>query len=127
MALSRRRLLALAAAAGSGCIEDAGRDCPGSTYRLRLRPAATVTDPLPLDAGDLSTAANAVVETAIDGEHVETCVAWDGSPGPSAGLREVGERVEAHADVSLAGRREDVRLDAVRGESGYRLELEIET
>lgn len=127
MAPTRRRLLGtVLAAAGGGCIEDPGRDCPGATYRLRMRPAGAVEDPLSLSAASLSTAADAVVEAAIDDEHVETCVTWDGTPGPSAGLREVGERIERHAGVSLADRRRDVRLDAVRGGSDYRLELVIE-
>ena len=126
MAPTRRRLLVGLGAVGGGCVEAPGRDCPGATYRLRMRPADTVEDPLPLPAASLSTAADAVVEAAIDDAHVENCVTWDGSPGPSAGLREVGERIERHAGVSLADRRRDVRIEAVRGESSYRLELEIE-
>jgi hypothetical protein len=127
MALGRRRLLGVVlAAAGAGCIESPGRDCPGATYRLRLSPADGVENPLSLDAGSLSTAGNAVVEAAIEDEHVESCVTWEGSPGPSEGLREVGERIEARAGVSLADRTADVRLDAVRGGSSYRLVLEVE-
>jgi hypothetical protein len=126
MALSRRRLLGLAAVAGAGCIENPGRDCPGATYRLRLSPTGGVEDPLGLEPASLSTAGNAVVEGAIKDEHVESCVSWEGSPGPSAGLREVGERIERHASVSLSDRTGDVRLDAVRAESSYRLRLAIE-
>ena len=124
---SRRRLLWVClAAAGGGCLEAPGRDCPGATYRLRLSPADDAADPLSLPSGDLSAAGNAVVEAAIADAHVETCVDWDGSPGPSAGLREVGERVAAHAGVSLADRTADVKADAVRDGAAYRLRLAVE-
>ena len=124
---SRRRLLCVClAAAGGGCLEAPGRDCPGATYRLRLSPADEVDEAVSLDADSLSTAGNAVVETAIEDVHVETCVDWDGSPGPSAGLREVGERVAAHAGVSLADRTADVAVDAVRDGAAYRLRLAVE-
>jgi len=121
--VSRRALLGVAAAALSGCITDPGRRCSGATVRLSLRPVDAVTDPLELSAETLSTAADAVVETAVGGEHVENCVVWDGDPGPSAGLREVGERIEAHAGVDLAERTAPVETDAERGGEGYRLEL----
>ena len=118
---------AAAAAAGlAGCISDPGRSCRGATVRLSLTPTDGVEDPLALDSGSLSTAADAVVETAVEGEHVEHCVVWDGDPGPSAGLREVGERLEAHLDVDLAGRRDPVRTDARRDGEDYRLTLEFE-
>lgn len=132
MAPTRRRLLAAAvgtvgaSAALGGCITDPGRSCSGATVRLSLTPVDAVEDPLVLDAGTLSTAANAVVEAAIEGEHVENCVTWGGSPGPSAGLREVGERLEDHLDVDLAERRTPVETDAVRGGDPYRLELTVE-
>ena len=107
----RRRLLCCVAVGLGGCIRDPGRDCPGATYRLRLSPADDAADPLSLPPGDLSAAGNAVVEAAIADAHVETCVDWDGTPGPSDGLREVGERIEAHTGVALADRTEDVTLE----------------
>lgn len=91
--------------------------------RLSLAPVPGVEDPLVLAPETLSTAANAVVETAIEGAHVERCVVWDGEPGPSAGLREVGELVAAHADVELTGHRGSVETDARREDAPYRLEL----
>jgi hypothetical protein len=142
MAPTRRRLLAaglggLAGLSGAaGCLGEPGRRCPGATVRLTLSPiddrataspsAAADGEPLVLDPGTLSTAADAVVETAIGGEHVERCVRWDGDPGPSAGLREVGRRLEAHLDVDLAGRREPVVTDVRREGARYRLELVFE-
>ena len=120
---TRRQVLAAGAAGLGGCIDDPGRRCPGATVRLSLDPVAGVEDPLPLPPAELSTAANAVVETAIEGAHVERCVVWDGDPGPSAGLREVGERVAAHADVELAGHRGTVETGARREGDPYRLEL----
>lgn len=128
----RRRLLGAVAGLATtstglaGCITDPGRSCPGATVRLTLRPVESVEDPLVLDPEELSTAADAVVEAAIEDAHVERCVEWDGDPGPSAGLREVGERIEAHLDVDLAGRREPVATDASRRDEGYRLRLELE-
>ena len=122
----RRRVLCLVAAGLGGCIRDPGRDCPGATYRLRLSPVDAVEDPLPLPPGGLSAAGNAVVEAAIAEAHVENCVDWDGTPGPSDGLREVGERIEAHAGVALADRIEDVTLEAIREGRRYRLVLEID-
>lgn len=109
----------------AGCITDPGRRCEGATVRLSLTPTDGVEDPLALEPETLSTAANAVVETAVEGEHVENCVVWDGDPGPSAGLRAVGERLEAHLGIDLDGRRETVRTDAVRAGEGYRLTLEF--
>ena len=123
---SRRRLLCLVAVGLGGCIRDPGRDCPGATYRLRLSPVDAVEDPLPLPPGELSAAGNAVVEAAIADAHVENCVDWDGTPGPSDGLREVGERIEAHTGVALADRTEDVTLKAIREGRRYRLVLEID-
>lgn len=124
--MQRRRLLGVALAGLAGCITDPGRSCPGATVRLTLRPVDSVSDPLVLDAESLSTAADAVVETAIEDEHVEHCVEWDGDPGPSAGLREVGERLEAHLGIDLAGRRDPVETDATRDGTGYRLRLVVE-
>lgn len=127
----RRRLLGTAAVLATtstglaGCITDPGRSCPGTTVRLTLRPVESVEDPLVLDPEALSTAADGVVEAAIEDAHVERCVEWDGDPGPSAGLREVGERIEAHLDVDLAGRREPVATDASRRSEGYRLRLTV--
>ena len=95
-------------------------------WRLSLAPTGSVDDPLALDAETLSTAADAVVETAVEGEHVEHCVVWDADPGASDGLREVGERLEAHLGIDLAGRRETVRTDAQRAGERYRLTLRIE-
>lgn len=134
MAPTRRRLLGAAGvayAAVAGCIRDPGRGCSGATYRLSLSPAdpAGSGGPLNLDPDTLSREADAVVETALEGEHVEHCVAWEpggDETGPSPGLREVGERIEAHAGVELAGRTEDVTTDATRGGETYRLHLDIE-
>ena len=126
MAPTRRRLLVGLGAVGGGCIRDPGRDCPGATYRLRLSPVDAVEDPLPLPPGELSAAGNAVVEAAIADAHVENCVDWDGTPGPSDGLREVGERIEAHAGVALADRTADLTVEATREGRSYRLALEIE-
>lgn len=122
----RRRLLGVAAAGLAGCITDPGRSCRGASWRLSLTPTASVDAPLSLDAESLSTAADAVVETAVEGEHLERCVVWNGDPGPSAGLREVGERLEVHLGIDLADRRDPVRTDAERGGEGYRLALRIE-
>lgn len=94
--------------------------------RLSLTPTDGVEDPLSLEPRSLSTAGDAVVETAVVGEHVERCVDWDGDPGPSAGLREVGERLAAHLGIDLAGRRDPVRADARRGGEDYRLVLVFE-
>ena len=126
MDCGRRRLLYLAVVGLGGCIRDPGRDCPGSTYRLRLSPADDAADPLSLPPGDLSAAGNAVVEAAIADAHVENCVDWDGAPGPSEGLREVGERIEAHTGVALADRTADLTVGATREGRSYRLVLEIE-
>ena len=122
----RRRLLGVAAAGLAGCITDPGRGCPGATVRLSMTPVESVEDPLDLDPATLSTAADAVVEAAVEDEHVENCVEWDGDPGPSAGLREVGERLEAHLGIDLADRRDPVETDARRDGTGYRLRLVIE-
>ena len=121
-----RRLLYLAVVGLGGCIRDPGRDCPGATYRLRLSPVDAVEDPLPLPPEELSAAGNAVVEAAIADAHVENCVDWDDTPGPSDGLREVGERIEAHAGVALADRTADLTVGATREGRSYRLVLEIE-
>jgi hypothetical protein len=79
-----------------------------------------------LDSDALSTAADAVVETAVEDAHVEHCVEWDGDPGPSPGLREVGERLEAHLGDDLARRRDPVETDARRDGTGHRLRLVLE-
>jgi hypothetical protein len=120
-------LLAGALAGTAGCVSDPGRRCRGATVRLSLSPADAVSDPLVLDAESLSAAADAVVETAIEGEHVERCVVWDGDPGPSPGLRAVGSRLESHLGIDLADREEPVRTDARRDGTGYRLELVVES
>lgn len=75
------------------------------------------------DSETLSAAADAVVETALEGEHVENCIRRDGQPGPSPGLPEVGERLEAHADVDLAEQRGAVTTDARRAGDPLLLEL----
>lgn len=133
MAPTRRRLLE-AAAFGTvlgvaGCLDAPGRSCSGATFRLSLSPVDTVAEPLVLDSEGLSTATNAVLEAAIDGEYVEHCVAWtpqSDETGPSAGLRSVGERLESHAGVDLAGRTDPVAVDARRDGEPYRLRLDIE-
>lgn len=131
MAPTRRRLLATPAIAitATGCIRDPGRSCPGATVRLSLSPVDAINDPVRLDSDGLSVAANGVIETAIEGRHVEHCVSWnpsDDETGPSDGLREVGQRVAAHLDIDLEGRRADVEVDAERDGTGYRLEIEFE-
>ena len=107
----------------AGCISDPGADCRGATVRLTLRPTEAVESPLVLDPARLSAEAVAVVETALEGEHVERCVSWRpdaNETGPSPGLAELGEAIEAHAGVELPA---DVETDArFRGES-YRLSL----
>ena len=107
----------------AGCISDPGADCRGATVRLTLRPTEAVESPLVLDPARLSAEAVAVVETALEGEHVERCVSWHpdaNETGPSPGLAELGGTIEAHAGVELPA---DVETDArFRGES-YRLSL----
>lgn len=107
----------------AGCISDPGADCRGATVRLTLRPTETVESPLVLDPERLSAEAVVVVETAIEGEHVERCVSWRpeaNETGPSPGLAELGGTIEAHAGAELPA---DVETDArFRGES-YRLSL----
>ena len=143
---TRRDLLALAAGASggalaapgaavgagvtvatAGCVQNPGRACPGATVRLSLTRVEAVDDPIALDG--LSIEGTAVVETAVDGEHVEHCVTWepgDDETGPSSGLREVGERIEADTGVELADRSDDVVVEATYEGGSYRLELRIE-
>jgi hypothetical protein len=130
---TRRGLLeaaALGTALGvAGCLDAPSRSCSGATVRLTLSPVDTVAEPLVLDSERLSTAANAVLDAAVDGEYVERCVAWTpeaDETGPSEGLRAVGERLESHAGVDLDGRTEPVAVDARRDGETYRLRLEIE-
>jgi len=113
----------------AGCLDAPGRSCSGATFRLSLSPAEPAAEPLVLDPEGLSTAANAVLDAAIDGEYVERCVAWTPQPdetGPSDGLRAVGERLESHTGVDLDGRTEPVAADARRDGETYRLRLDIE-
>ena len=110
----------------AGCVSNPGIDCRGATVRLTLRPAEPAESPLVLDPERLSAEAVVVVETAIEGEHVERCVSWHpdaGETGASPGLAELGDAIEAHAGVDLPA---DVETDArFRGES-YRLSLVTE-
>lgn len=123
--MRRRRLLGvtLALVGVGGCISDPGQRCPGATIRLTLRPADPIEDPLVLDSTTLSEAGNTVVETAIGGEHTENCVVWDGTPGPSAGLREVAKRIETHLGVDFSERNDPVETAVRRDGESYRLGL----
>ncbi|WP_181691953.1 hypothetical protein [Natronomonas sp. LN261] len=107
----------------AGCVSDPGADCRGATVRLSLRSVDSVETPLVFDTERLSAEAVAVIETAIGSEHVEHCVSWDPDPdetGPSPGLAEVGESIEAHTGSDLPS---DVEADVrFRGEP-YRLSL----
>jgi hypothetical protein len=131
---TRRRFTeaaALVATLGAaGCLDAPTRSCSGATVRLSLTPADTVSEPLVFDAERLSTAANAVLEAAVDGEYVERCVAWTpeaDETGPSDGLRTVGERLESHAGVDLDDRTEPLAVDARYDGENYRLRLDIES
>lgn len=129
MRWTRRGLLAGVAVGVAGCLNEPRRRCRGATYRLSLSPTPTVEEPLNLGSGSLPAEADAVIETATEGEHVEHCVAWnpgEGETGPSGGLRAVGERLEAHTGIDLEGRNEPVETDVRRDGEGYRLELRIE-
>lgn len=130
MRRTRRGLLAGVAAVGvAGCLNEPRRRCPGATYRLSLAPTPSVEEPLNLDSDSLPAEADAVIETATEGEHVEHCVAWnpgENETGPSGGLRVVGERLETHTGVDLEGRSEPVETDVRRDGESYRLELHIE-
>lgn len=128
---SRRGLLvgAWVSVAAAGCIQNPGPDCPGATVRLSLTPIESAEDPMELGSGTLAPDAETVVETAIEGEHVENCVSWaprEGETGPSEGLRAVGERLEAHTGVDLADRTGVTTAEAVRGGEFYRVELRVE-
>ena len=119
--------------ATAGCVQDPGRACPGATVRLSLTRVEAVDDPIALDdpvaLDGLSIEGTAVVETAVDGEHVEHCVTWapgEDETGPSSGLREVGERIEADTGIELADRSDDVVVEATYQGDSYRLELRIE-
>lgn len=126
MPLTRRAVLGVGGGlALAGCL---AATCAGDTYRLSLSPAAVDDPAVDLDASELSPEGNAVVETAIEDEHVEQCVKWErkengtGSPG----LREVGARVEAaEGELPLAGG--VLETTAARDGETYRLELRIET
>jgi hypothetical protein len=129
MRARRRRLLGVVVATLSrgGCLHNPGRSCDGATVRLSLSPTGSVTDPLDLGSRGLSPEANAVVETAIEGTHVEHCVTWAPNAdetGPSPGLKEVGNRIASHAGIELTGRVDDVAIDAIRDGDRYRLEFE---
>lgn len=130
---TRRRLLeatALGATLGVvGCLDAPGRSCSGATFRLSLSPVEAVSEPLVFESERLSTAAEAVLDAAVDGEYVERCVAWTpeaDETGPSDGLRAVGERLESHAGVDLDGRTDPVAVDARYDGENYRLRLDIE-
>lgn len=128
MAPTRRALLGLSVAALGGCLSEPGRSCPGATVRLSMRPNGAES-PLRLDSEPLHPEAVGVLETAIEGEHVEHCVSWDPSPdetGPSPGLSALGERIEIHTGIDLSTRDDTVELDVRYEGTGYRLTLEIE-
>lgn len=125
MVMTRRAIFGLAAVPLAGCLSEPERSCRGATVRLSLRPTDGES-PLGFDRGALSAEAVAVLETAIDDEHVERCVAWEPSPnetGPSPGLAEIGEAIEAHAGIDLSERAEPVTLDAHFEGTDYRLTL----
>ena len=121
---TRRRVCLLAAVLPlAGCVSDPGRTCRGATVRLSLRPAEAVASPLVLDPERLPAEAVAVVETAIDGGHVERCVSWDpeaDETGPSTGLAALGDAVEDHTGTDLPA---DIETDARFRGDPYRLSL----
>ena len=128
MVMTRRAIFGLAVVSLAGCLSEPEQSCRGATVRLSLRPS-DVESPLQFDRETLSAEAVVVLETAIDDEHVERCVAWDPSPnetGPSPGLAEIGEAIEAHAEIDLSERAEPVTLDARFEGSDYRLTLVID-
>ena len=128
MAPTRRAFFGLPVVALGGCLSEPRRSCPGATVRLSMRPN-DAESPLRLEPESLTTEAVGVLETAIEGEHVEHCVSWDPGPnetGPSPGLAALGERIEARAEIDLSTRDETVTLDVRYETTDYRLTLSIE-
>ena len=128
MAPTRRAFLGLFVAAHSGCLSEPDRRCPGATVRVSMRPNGAES-PLRLDPESLPAETVGVIETAIEGEHVERCVSWDPGPdetGPSPGLSALADRIEAHMGVELSTRDGAVETDIQYEGTGYRLTLEIE-
>lgn len=128
MVPTRRAFLGMTVAALGGCISDPGADCSGATVRLSLRPT-TDKPPHRLDSATLSSEAVGVLETAIEDEHVEHCVAWDPADdetGPSPGLAEIGDWIEIETDVELSDRTDPVRIEIRYDGRTYRLQLVTE-
>ncbi len=122
--MHRRRVLAAAPLLVVGCL---GRECPGGTYRLTLSEAEIEQPSLSLGSAELDAEADAVVETAIDGGHVEHCVEWaDPNRGTvSPGLYEIGERIDTAAGPLPHGGG-TVTTGVERNGERYRLRLEVE-
>lgn len=130
MILTRRTVLCgLAVGSLSGCISDPGASCRGATVRVSMQPTASDDDSHIFESASLSAEAVGVLETAIEGEHVEHCVNINpgrNETGPSAGLAELIERLEAHAEVELEGRTEPLTTTVRFNGDTYLLELTID-
>ncbi len=123
---TRRTFCLLFTAFLSGCVSDPGASCRGATVRLSLSPSRSVDSPLIFDPERLSVEAVAVIETAIEDEHVERCVAWDPAAeetGASNGLSEIGDRIESHTGKRLDTAPGRLELDARFRGRGYTLVL----
>jgi len=129
MGPTRRTFCLLTTAFLSGCVSDPGTSCRGATVRLSLSPSRSVESPLVLDPERLSAEAVAVVETAIEAEHVERCVAWDpdaDETGASRGLSELGDRIESHTGEGLDAGPNRLELDVRFRDREYTLSLVVE-
>ena len=94
-----------------------------------MHSVTSVEEPLRLDTESLSTEAIGVVETAIEGEHVEHCVTWDpgrDETGPSDGLSEIRRRIESHADGAFDDSTSSFEVGVIFRENTYRMELAID-
>lgn len=114
----------------TGCVSDPGSSCRGATVRLSLDPTPPAESPLTLDPESLSAEAVVVVETAIADEHVERCVSWAPSAnetGPSEGLADLGDRIEAHTDTDLVTTDGAVKTDVRFRDEDYTLTLVSES
>jgi len=126
----RTVLCGLALGPLSGCVSDPGASCRGKTVRVSMHSVSSVEDPIRLDTESLSTEAVGVVETAIEDEHVEHCVAWDpgrDETGPSDGLSELRRRIESRTDVELDGPTSSFEVGVIFREDTYRIELTVES
>lgn len=121
---TRRRICLLAVGLPlAGCVTDPGSQCRGGTVRLSLRPGTFEDISIRFDVDSLSAEAIGVIETAIEGEHVERCVSWDPGPdetGPSAGLAEIVRsiRTQTSADPETG-----IERTVLFRDDSYRLSL----